>query len=106
MRSRMCRRREGMGHLKNRLLLNCLLAIAIPILGGASNDSNLPRHYPNEDAGADSLASRKKAQLATVKQFKVFYQFHFTDELKASGITFVYHAVDDITKHMKMGHYD
>ena len=44
--------------------------------------------------------------METIKQFKVFYQFHFTDKLKESGITFVYHAVDDITKHMKMGHYD
>lgn len=53
-----------------------------------------------------TLLPRKKAQMETIKQFKVFYQFHFTDKLKESGITFVYHAVDDITKHMKMGHYD
>ncbi len=95
-----------MGRLRTRFLMTSLLGLAILILGGASSDSDIPRHYPAEDAGADSLAARKKAQLETVNQFKVFYQFHFTDKLKESGITFVYHAVDDITKHMKMGHYD
>ncbi len=95
-----------MERLRSRFLLTSLLGLAIAILGSASSDSDIPRHYPSEDAGADSLAARKKAQLETVKQFKVFYQFHFTDRLKESGITFVYHAVDDITKHMKMGHYD
>jgi enediyne biosynthesis protein E4 len=89
-----------------RSLVGILLAAVLAALGGASSDSDIPRHYPSEDAGADSLAARKKAQLETVKQFKVFYQFHFTDKLKESRITFVYHAVDDITKHMKMGHYD
>ncbi|HEV7217942.1 MAG TPA: VCBS repeat-containing protein [Terriglobales bacterium] len=95
-----------MGRLRTRFLMTSLLGLAIVILGGASSDSDIPRHYPAEDAGADSLAARKKAQLETVNRFKVFYQFHFTDKLKESGITFVYHAVDDITKHMKMGHYD
>ena len=56
--------------------------------------------------GRDSLAARKKAQLEAANQFKVFHQFQFTDKLKESGITFSYHSVDDITKHMRMGHYD
>ena len=83
-----------------------LLATAILALLGASTDSAYPPRYPEEDSGADALPARKKAQLETVNQFNVFYQFHFADKLKESGITFVYHAVDDITKHMRMGHYD
>ena len=71
-----------------------------------AQDSTAKPRYPREDAGADSLPARKQAQLQTVNQFKVFYQFHFADKLKESGITFVNHAVDDVTKHMRMGHYD
>jgi hypothetical protein len=96
-----------MNRCGNRLL-SCVLVIATSIiLSGASNDPVVvPLHYPHEDAGADSLPARKKAQLETVKQFNVFYQFHFTDRRKESGITFSHHAVDSITKHMRMGHYD
>jgi hypothetical protein len=42
----------------------------------------------------------------TVSQFKVFYEFQFTDKLKESGITFVHHAVDDATKNFRLTHYD
>jgi len=56
--------------------------------------------------GADSLPARKKAQLVAAKQFKVFHDFQFVDRLQESGITFRHHAVDDVTKHMRMGHYD
>ena len=52
------------------------------------------------------LPARKKAQLEAAKQFKVFHDFQFSDRLNESGITFVHHAVDDATKHMRMGHYD
>jgi len=77
------------------------------ILRAEASDAAAPRaRYPDQDVGADALPARKKAQLKTVNQFKVFYQFQFTDKLKQSGITFVHHAVDDVTKHMRMGHYD
>ena len=62
--------------------------------------------YPDEDIGAVTLATRRKAQLATEGQFKVFYQFHFTDRIKESGITFKYRAVDDVTRHFRADHYD
>ena len=52
------------------------------------------------------MAARKKAQMDTVSQFKVFYEFQFTDKLKESGITFVHHAVDDATKNFRLTHYD
>jgi len=44
--------------------------------------------YPDEDPSLDTMQAREDAQLKTVDQFKVFYQFHFKDELKESGITF------------------
>jgi enediyne biosynthesis protein E4 len=61
---------------------------------------------PDPDIGVDSLAARKKAQMETVNQFKVFYQFQFTDKVQESGITFVQHAVDDVTRHYRAVHYD
>ncbi|HKS80881.1 MAG TPA: CRTAC1 family protein [Candidatus Acidoferrales bacterium] len=62
--------------------------------------------YPDDDIGVDSLPARKAAQIATENQLKVFYRFHFTDRLKESGITFKYHAVDDVTRHFRADHYD
>jgi len=52
------------------------------------------------------LAARKKAQLATVDQFKVFYRFHFVDRVKENGITFVNHVVEDAAKNYMAAHYD
>jgi hypothetical protein len=34
--------------------------------------------YPDPDIGVDTLAARKKAQLETAGQFKVFHDFQFT----------------------------
>jgi enediyne biosynthesis protein E4 len=61
---------------------------------------------PTPDFGTDTLVLRKAAQLATENQFKVFYGFHFTDELKASGITFRHHTVTDELQGWKPTHYD
>jgi enediyne biosynthesis protein E4 len=83
-----------------------LLATVLLVPSAVAQDSAPKPRYPREDAGADSLPARKRAQLATVEQFQVFYQFQFADRRKESGITFVHHAVDDVTKHMRMGHYD
>jgi hypothetical protein len=62
--------------------------------------------HPDPDIGVESLAARKKAQLQTVSQFKVFYQFQFADKLKESGITFVHRIVNDAGKTYKPVHYD
>jgi enediyne biosynthesis protein E4 len=99
---------SNMDHRKNKIFLLPLLlfAIALVIPALARNDSSLRVRYPTEDMGADALPARKKAQLEAAKQFTVFHDFQFTDRLKESGITFVHHAVDDATKHMRMGHYD
>ena len=64
------------------------------------------RPFPDPDIGAQSLAARKQAQLASVSQFKVFHNFHFTDRVDESGITFVQHSVEDTGRHYKAVHYD
>jgi enediyne biosynthesis protein E4 len=61
---------------------------------------------PDPDPGEKSLDARKKSQLETVQNFKVFYQFQFTDKVKESGITFVHHAVEEATSHYMANHYD
>jgi len=63
-------------------------------------------NFPSPDAGVESLAARKRAQLETVNQFKVFCQFHFSDEVERSGITFVQHIEEDSGKAYKAVHYD
>src|SRR5215469_13667002 len=82
------------------------LAMFMAITTAENQETKPSLRYPTEDIGADSLASRKTAQLEAAKQFQVFHDFQFTDRLKESGITFVHRAVDDATKHMRMGHYD
>jgi enediyne biosynthesis protein E4 len=62
--------------------------------------------FPALDTGLAALEARKKAQQESVKQFKVFYQFHFTDALKESGITFRNHAVRYVTGLYMPVHYD
>jgi hypothetical protein len=88
------------------VVLFVVLVLVLLIPGGARNDTPPRARYPEGDMGADSLPARKKAQLEAAKSFKVFHDFQFTDRLKESGITFVHRAVDDVTKHMRMGHYD
>ncbi len=61
---------------------------------------------PDPDVGVESLSDRARAQRETVDQFKVFYEFQFVDRLKASGITFTHHIVDDSGLYYKLVHYD
>lgn len=81
-------------------------AVAMLVLLGNAQNSSIRQRYPEEDMGRDSLPVRQKAQMEAARQFKIFYKFQFADKLKESGITFKHHAVDDVTKHMRMGHYD
>src|SRR5215467_9279048 len=101
-------RESQVGYSRNRWLriLTGLVSIVGFILTVAATDSTIRARYPDDDMGKDSLPFRKEAQIEAAKQFKVFYQFQFADNLKESGITFRYRAVDDVTKHMRMGHYD
>jgi hypothetical protein len=72
-----------------------------------SQGDGLPRvPFPRYDDGLEALPARKKLQLESTGQFKVFYQFHFTDHLKDSGITFVHHAVPYASDQYMQVHYD
>ena len=79
----------------------------LPLAVGAAHGDSAPQvRFPDPDIGVDALAAREKAQRATVGQFKVFYDFQFTDRVKESGITFVHHVVDDAGMYYKPVHYD
>ncbi len=81
----------------------------ISVLGSmqAANEPNVPEvRYPRVDIALDTMEARVKAQRETIQQFKVFYDFQFTDKLKESGITFVHHAVPDATYNYMRVHYD
>lgn len=91
----------------------CLVAVSIlAIAPVATRKHAVPqtgpnlRYFPDPDIGVDTLEARKQAQLATVDQFKVFYQFHFTEKVKESGITFVNHVVGDSARNYIPVHYD
>jgi enediyne biosynthesis protein E4 len=72
-----------------------------------SSSGTIPRIiYPDPDVGVASLPAREKAQRAAAGQFKVFYQFQFSDKIAESGITFVHHIVNDSGKTYKAVHYD
>jgi enediyne biosynthesis protein E4 len=74
--------------------------------GPAQTSSSVEYDVPTPDYGTDTLVLRQKVQLDTESRFKVFHGFHFTDELKESGITFHYHAVADELQSAKATHYD
>jgi hypothetical protein len=91
------------------------VALGAAILGGAACGSTTPAsppprpkevRVPNPDPGVDTLQARKTAQLNAVSEFKVFYQFQFTDRVAESGITFVHRIVSDAGKTYKAVHYD
>jgi hypothetical protein len=81
-------------------------AALVSACGASKPPASREIRFPNPDVGADTLLARKNAQLETVSQFTVFYQFQFADRVKESGITFVHHIVDDAGKHYKAVHYD
>jgi len=90
-----------------------LWLLGVAVLGGVivargrAEEAALPRvRYPDPDPGVAAMPARQQAQLESVGQFKVFREFQFADRLKESGITFVQHAVDDVTKHYRPVHYD
>jgi enediyne biosynthesis protein E4 len=98
------------GGLSKRLLgclgiAGLLLLALISVLSVANDNPPRPR-YPEDDIGVDSLPGRKRAQIAAARQWKIFHDFKFVDEREKSGITFRHRAVDDVTKHLRMGHYD
>jgi len=92
--------------VSNRALTIGLCLGTILFLGIVSSQSPIQVRYPDPDIGVSTLSARQKAQRENAGQLKVFYQFHLTDKVKESGITFVNHVVEDAARHYKPVHYD
>ena len=89
------------------LLAFLSFSVAAVIVRKVSGQSPVRVFFPvGVDATVKMLRERKEAQLKTVGQFKVFYQFQFTDKVKESGITFVNQVVDDDKRDFIASHYD
>ena len=65
-----------------------------------------PVLFPPHDAGIETLAARKAAQEKAAREWKVFHDFHVSDRLAESGITFVHRCTEDSAKFYKPNHYD
>lgn len=52
------------------------------------------------------LERRRVAQIESVKSFRAFHDFKFTDRVAASGITFEHRIVEDAGKNWQPAHYD
>jgi enediyne biosynthesis protein E4 len=84
-----------------------LLSGSLTLIKAQTQPPSPPNYWhPDPDIGTNTLAQRQKAQLETEKQFKVFYGFHFTDQLGQSGITFRNQGVADSLQDYKPIHYD
>lgn len=92
--------------MSNKALTIGLFLGTVLFLGIVSSQSPIQVRYPDPDIGVSTLSARQKAQRENAGQLKVFYQFHLTDKVKESGITFVNHVVEDATRHYKPVHYD
>jgi len=89
------------------LLAFLLICTEIFVIIRAADVPKLPqRSFPKVDVGLQALAAREQAQRDTIQQFKVFHDFHFTDKLRETGITFVHHAVPEATSNYMKVHYD
>jgi len=72
----------------------------------AAGSAPAPVRVPERDVGVAALMERGRAQLETVNQFKVPYDFQFVDRIGGSGITFVNRVVEDAGRYYKPVHYD
>src|ERR1700693_230533 len=107
METEVRKRRQAMARGRSCFLLTTLVfLVAAFVAAGVWSGSTPQVRYPDADAGIDSLAARARAQEEHGNQFRVFHQFHFTDRVKESGITFVNHVVDDAAINYKPVHYD
>ncbi len=95
--------------------LACLLLLigaAAALVGPApaaqrGRGAPLPQvRIPDPDPGLAALDARARAQRATIGEFRVPYDFQFTDRVAASGITFVGRIVEDAGIYYKAVHYD
>jgi hypothetical protein len=88
--------------------LEASLVLFAALSGSVSAQTTTPPEvrFPPKDLGLEALPGRQAKQLESASQFKVFHQFHFTDQLAQSGITFRNHAVTYATSRYMPNHYD
>src|SRR5437763_306027 len=79
-----------------------LLASALVALSSCRSQ----RHQPIAIVGPPWLLARGQEEAEQAEHSPAFHDFRFTDRLKASGITFANHIVDDAGKAYKHNHYD
>ena len=94
-----------MAHAAKLAVLPGILGTAVAFVAIIAAQSPQVR-YPDPDLGVNTLNARARAQRATTDQFKVPYDFQFSDRVKESGITFVHRIVDDAGVDYKPVHYD
>src|SRR5262245_55891667 len=75
--------------------------VASPLQGKAS-----PGQVLQSEDVQSCLELRKRVQLENTSEFKVPYDFSFSDRRPESGINFVNRIVDDAGKDYKQVHYD
>ncbi|HIG54481.1 MAG TPA: CRTAC1 family protein [Candidatus Latescibacteria bacterium] len=95
-------------HLKNTALRKNISGITFVLLLAAQAWTQPPERLavPPSVLAPPWLESRRQAQLATLGDFEVYYDFGFVDQAAASGIDFRNRVVDDSGKAHKPVHYD
>lgn len=102
-------------------VLICLLSSAAPTLSAQGHQHGAPATppastvspldsreivVPQTDVNLETIDLRAYAQIQTLWQFKVFYEFRFKDRRAESGISFQHVATDDSLRDYKAVHYD
>ncbi|MEE3259454.1 MAG: CRTAC1 family protein [Candidatus Latescibacterota bacterium] len=95
-------------HLKNTAPRKKIGGLPLVLLLVAQTWAQTPERLAVPPSVVDPpwLESRRQAQLATIGQFEVYYDFGFADQTAASGIDFRNRVVDDSGKAHKPVHYD
>jgi len=91
------------------LLLLALPLLALPLAAQTAPGVQAGRNeirVPPTDANLETLDLRVFQQLQSIWKFEVPYDFRFSDQRKASGITFLNVATDDSLRDYKPVHYD
>jgi hypothetical protein len=93
--------------MTSRLLVSCALPLlALSLSAQEPSSTFVPVRVPQPDIGVLTLDVRREAQLKTVDQLEVPWEFSFTNKLEASGIAFVHQVTEDTLREFKPVHYD
>jgi hypothetical protein len=99
-------RRQRRHDVRTTLILTVLVLATLAAPAQESAPPIVEMRIPPIDEGVKALGPRKIQQLATRGEFGVYHDFSFSDQLEASGITFVHQVTRDNTVDMKPVHYD